>query len=127
MCNKLNSVYWAFHIGVNYIIVCTLHFCITRFEGKISDLKDLKSGRSIPTPKHGGPAHFIPPPKITTLVYGVVSYCDTCTIGLMMGKYEVVHITEMAYRNAKRTRPRQCYMQNYTENLVKFGTVVPEK
>jgi len=34
MCNKLNSVYWEFHISVNYITVCTLRFCITRFEGK---------------------------------------------------------------------------------------------
>jgi len=38
MCNKLNSVYWVFHILVNYITVCTLHFCISRFEGKIFGL-----------------------------------------------------------------------------------------
>jgi len=40
MCSKLNSVYWAFRIWVNYITVCTLHFCITRFEDKIYDFID---------------------------------------------------------------------------------------
>jgi len=60
MCNKLNSVYWAFLIWVNYITVCTLHFCVTRFEGKISDLIDSNSG-SAPTPKSGGPDLSLPP------------------------------------------------------------------
>jgi len=59
MCNKLNSVYRAFRIWVNYITVCTLHFCITRFEGKNFWLDRLvKWGRSIPHSIMGGRTTF---------------------------------------------------------------------
>jgi len=50
-----------------YITVCTLHFCITRFEGKISDLIELKSGGLTPTPKSVGSGLPPIPRKITPI------------------------------------------------------------
>jgi len=53
-----------FHVCLNYMYmsVCTLHFCIARFEGKITELIDSKSVGPSPTPKSGGPDSLPFPP-----------------------------------------------------------------
>jgi len=89
MCNKLNSVHWAL-ILVNYITLCTLHFCIIRFEGKVSDLIRLQSGGvRPPTPTSGGPEPR-PPLKLRLclhccLLHSILEHDDILNTNISQG------------------------------------------
>ena len=88
MCNKLNSVYWAFHIWVNYVTVRTLHFCITHFEGSIFDLIHSKSGEFVPYSKKWREVHTRFPSKIMPMctMHITLSLQESCDIAKMTAR-----------------------------------------